>query len=151
MKKNIGKVVRRLAWIAVTGFLLNGNWEWLQTPFFRDSTTSVNEIVWFRLHCTLGDVLLLLSCAIGVSAVRRSTDWLATPRPLDLVLLTSLGVRYTAFSEHVNLARGAWVYSELMPVVVVPGISIGVTPLVQWLLLPTLAAILAARLGRGRE
>lgn len=137
----------RLTWLGVTGFLLNGNWEWLQTPFFRDSTMSVNEIVWFRFHCTVGDVLILLACAGVVSLTRRSTSWLATPRLRDLAMLTTLGVAYTSVSELVNLARGAWAYSELMPLV--PGTRIGVVPLLQWLFLPALTVRMAARLARN--
>jgi hypothetical protein len=139
----------RLAWLGVTGFLLNGNWEWLQTPFFADSSSTLNEIVWFRLHCTLGDVLILMACAGGVTAVRRSARWLAGPGFLDLALLTLFGVVYTVFSENRNLSRGAWEYSDLMPIV--PGTSVGVVPLVQWLVLPTLAVVLASRLARSRD
>lgn len=86
----------RFAWLGTTGFLLNGNWEW-QTPFFSDSTASLNEIVWFRLHCTMGDVLILLGCAAVVTTFRRSTGWLAKPRLGDLMLLTVLGA-YTSWS-----------------------------------------------------
>ena len=148
--ENPGKTVQQWAWLALTGLLVNGNWEWVQTPLFSDSTASLNEIVWFRLHCTFGDVLILLGCAAVVTTFRRSTGWLAKPRLSDLMLLTVLGVAYTSWSELVNLARGSWAYSDLMPLL--PGTSIGVVPLVQWLVLPTIAVTLAARLARcGRE
>ena len=137
----------RFAWLGVTGLLLNGNWEWLQTPFFVDSTSTLNEIVWFRLHCTLGDVLILLGCAAVVTTFKRSTVWLAKPRLGDLMLLTALGVAYTSWSEVVNLVRGSWSYSDLMPLL--PGTEIGLVPLAQWLVLPGLCASLAARLARS--
>lgn len=135
----------RFAWLGVSGFLLNGNWEWLQTPFFVDSTATLNEIVWFRLHCTMGDVLILLGCAAVVTTFRRSTGWLAKPRLGDLMLLTVLGVAYTSWSELVNLARGSWAYSDLMPLL--PGIGLGVVPLLQWLFLPSLSVWLTVRLA----
>ncbi len=138
--------VRRLGWLGVTGFLLNGNWEWLQTPFYQDAAKSVNDIVWFRLHCTVGDVLILLACALAVTGLRRSTSWLARPRILDFALMTALGLAYTSFSELVNLGRGTWAYSELMPLV--PGTPVGLAPLAQWLVLPTAAVWFAARLSR---
>lgn len=141
--------LHRFAWLSVTGFLLNGNWEWLQTPFFADSAATLNEIVWFRLHCTLGDVVILLASAGVVTLLRRSPRWLSGPGLLDLALLTVFGVVYTVFSERRNLSRGAWAYSELMPLV--PGISVGVVPLIQWLVLPTAAAILASRLATARR
>jgi len=143
-RKGFPVAARRLAWLGLTGFLLNGNWEWLQTPFYQDATKSVNDIVWFRLHCTVGDVLILLACALAVTGLRRSTSWLARPRILDFALMTALGLVYTSFSELVNLGRDTWAYSELMPLV--PGTAIGVAPLAQWLILPTAALWLAARI-----
>ena len=92
-------VITRFAWLTATGFSLNGNWEWLQTPLFRDATSSLNTVVWFRLHCTVGDVLILLVCTVAVSIVLRSTAWLARPDLAPVVLLTFLGVAYTAWSE----------------------------------------------------
>lgn len=83
-----------------------------------------------------------------MTIVRRNHGWILAPRRSDLALLTLLGVSYTAFSETLNLARGAWAYSELMPLL--PGTSIGIVPLAQWLLLPSTAVLLAARLERGR-
>ena len=149
MKGDSARAGYRLAWLGVVGFLLNGNWEWLQTPFFQDSSRSLNAIVWFRLHCTVGDVLILLACAGAVTLARRSTSWLVTPRLPDLALLSGLGIAYTSMSELVNLGRGAWAYSELMPLV--PGTSIGVVPLIQWLCLPALAVRLAARLAKSDD
>ena len=143
-RQGFPSALRRLAWLGLTGFLLNGNWEWLQTPLYQDATKSVNDIVWFRLHCTVGDVLILLACAVAVTGLRRSTSWLARPRILDFSLMTALGLAYTSFSELVNLSRGTWAYSELMPLVL--GTPVGLAPLAQWLVLPTAAVWFAARL-----
>jgi hypothetical protein len=140
-------VTHRFLWLAVFGFLLNGNWEWLQTPLYDDAAKPAIEVLRFRLHCTAGDVLILLVCALGVSGVRRSTSWLSRPHPSDLALLAILGVGYTFVSELVNVGRGSWAYSELMPLV--PGTSVGVVPLAQWLLLPMLAAWMSARIRRS--
>jgi hypothetical protein len=91
--------------------------------------------------------LILLACAVAVSIVRRSTSWLVRPDPASVLLLTFLGVAYTAWSEHTNLARGAWDYSDLMPLI--PGAGIGLVPMIQWLLLPALSVWMAARLTRS--
>jgi hypothetical protein len=66
------------------------------------------------------------------------------PEIAPTLLLTFLGVVYTGWSEHTNLNRGAWAYSEFMPLI--PGTGIGLLPVVQWLLLPALAVWMAARL-----
>lgn len=133
-----------MAWLLAFGFLLNGNWEWLQTPFYDDGGVSVNTVVWYRFHCTLVDVVILAGCVLAVALVTRSLAWMARPGRGHLAAVALLGTAYTAVSEQVNVGVNAsWGYSELMPVI--PGTSIGVVPLLQWLVLPPLALWLARR------
>ena len=138
------ETVIRTAWFLFFGFLLNGNWEWLQTPFYDDGPVGLNTVVWYRLHCTLVDVVILLGCAAVVSVAVRGTGWLARPGRRHMAALALMGTAYTAISEQINVGvNAAWGYSSLMPVI--PGTSIGVVPLLQWLLLPPLALWLAGR------
>ena len=62
-----------------------------------------------------------------------------------------LGATYTVFSEWLNIeVRRRWSYTETMPVV--PGLGTGVTPLLQWLIVPGLAfAIITYRDRRPRR
>ena len=62
-----------------------------------------------------------------------------------------LGTAYTVFSEWLNIEiRRSWSYTETMPVV--PGLGTGVTPLLQWVIVPGLAfAIIAYRDRRPRR
>ena len=56
----------------------------------------------------------------------------------------ALGVSYTIFSEWLNIViRAAWAYRDIMPVV--PVIDAGLTPLLQWIIVPTLAYRAATR------
>lgn len=56
------------------------------------------------------------------------------------------GLFHTAFSEWVNtVALQSWKYSEAMPMVMFAGTNLGMSPLVQWLLLPPLALWLARK------
>jgi len=145
----VADVARDLAWLAFVAFLLHGNWEWLQTFFYVDATSEIDTIVWYRLHCTLVDVAILAGAAAIVALSRRDPRWVEHPSRRDLVLLAVLGVAYTSISEQVNVAMtGAWGYSTLMPVI--PGTSIGLAPLLQWVVIPPVAVLLAARLIGGR-
>jgi hypothetical protein len=62
-----------------------------------------------------------------------------------------LGVAYTVFSEWLNVdIRRSWSYTAAMPVL--PLIGTGLTPLLQWLIVPGIAfAIIARRDGRRRQ
>lgn len=53
-------------------------------------------------------------------------------------------VGYTVFSEWMNtVARAGWEYSALMPVMRFLGLEIGLSPLLQWAVIPPLALWLA--------
>lgn len=60
------------------------------------------------------------------------------------VFAVSFGLAYTVFSEWFNTSvRMSWSYSEWMPLT--PLVPLGVSPLLQWLLLPAIALVLARR------
>ena len=55
-----------------------------------------------------------------------------------------LGLIYTIFSEWLNTEiRGSWAYAEIMPVV--PVIGAGLSPLLQWIIVPSLGLVWAMR------
>ncbi|MDN3563166.1 hypothetical protein QWZ14_02085, partial [Paeniroseomonas aquatica] len=97
-----------------------------------------------RLHCTGGDVLIALTClAIALITVGHR-NWPRRAFRSVAAVTVVLGVGYTIFSEWLNIVvRQSWAYSERMPVV--PVIDTGVTPLLQWLVVPLVALWLAHR------
>lgn len=124
---------------------MNLGWEVLQLPFYTLwSTASAPAIAWGVLHCTLGDVLIAV---VTFVVARRLTRGL--PGMVFLVALITLGVGYTVFSEWLNVSvRASWAYAPAMPVV--PPFGTGLTPLLQWILLPPAAFFLAGALTKNR-
>lgn len=127
--------------------LLNLIWEVAQIPFYtvwQDGTWG--EIVFAVVHCTVGDVL------IGVFSVSGAVLLIGMRWPRDA--RTSLifcgyfigfGLSYTVFSEWLNVAvRKSWAYSSLMPVI--PPLDTGLLPVLQWIVVPTLAFWLNRRI-----
>ncbi|APX90977.1 hypothetical protein BV394_04980 [Brevirhabdus pacifica] len=99
---------------------------------------SVGEIAFAIVHCTGGDLMITFSTLFLALFVFGRPNWpqeRATPVFLAAVVM---GVGYTIFSEWLNITvREAWAYRELMPVV--PVIDTGLTPFLQWLVVPTAA------------
>ena len=121
--------------MAFFSFLLNLVWEVLQTPFFLDKSAEINTIVWYRFHCTLGDVLITLGSFWLVALTSKSRTWFLNPTKRNVLLFVGFGVIYTTFSEIKNVSLNKlWGYSELMPVI--PYIDVGIVPLIQWLIVP---------------
>lgn len=130
--------------IAFFSFLLNFAWEALQTPFFVDISDNINTIIWYRFHCTLGDVMISLGSFWLVALISRNRIWFLNPTKGKLLLLVAFGVSYTIFSEIKNVSLNKlWGYSDLMPVI--PGIEIGVIPLIQWIIIPPLLVFIVRR------
>jgi len=128
-------VARYLAFLTAMSLV----WEFAQMPLYTlGETGTAGEIIYAALHCTAGDVMIggfSLLAALFVFGAPGS------PRHSHvrvLVATTSLGLGYTLFSEWLNTElRLAWTYSELMPVV--PWLGTGLTPVLQWLLIPPAA------------
>ena len=135
--------------IAVSGFFLNFSWEMAQSVWYADvARKTYQEIFVSRLHCTLGDVVILLVASWITAWLVRDRYWVTALRPRDLATFTGLGLGYTIVSEWVNVdLRSAWGYAETMPRL--PWIGTGLVPVLQWLILPTVTARVARRLLRG--
>jgi hypothetical protein len=124
-------------------YIFNATWEWTQSPFFIDSTIDLNKIIWYRIHCSIGDTLILLAGFAVISFYHRSTSWICHPAAGHYLLMVIGGFIYTFFSEYVNVhVKQSWSYSEYMPLVP-PGI--GIVPLVQWLIVPPVVMFITKR------
>ncbi len=131
--------LRRYFPVIVLGNLM---WEAAQLPLYTLWTTgSTREIAFAVLHCTGGDIVIAGATLAGSLLLPGTADW-PRDRFLPVAAATSIsGIIVTAFSERLNTARGAWAYSDLMPLL--PGSGIGLAPLAQWLVIPILAFVIA--------
>ena len=122
-------------------------WEFLQLPFYTIwKTDTLGEQAFAVLHCTLGDVLIAAS-TLATSFILvgdRRWPWRRSWPVIGLTIFT--GLAYTVFSEWLNVdVRATWAYSEWMPVIQMFGLSIGLTPLLQWLVVPAAAFAITSK------
>ena len=89
------------------------------------------------LQCTGANTVIALG-ALAVAIILTGTQAWPTQHYVRVALLAcGLGVAYTLFSEWLNVeVLRTWAYSDLMPVI--PGIEIGLSPLIQWIAIPLL-------------
>ena len=128
-------------------------WEAAHLPLYTLwRTGTAGEKLFAVVHCTLGDLLIALAAlALGL-VLAGHRDWPVRRFGAVAALTVAFGLGYTAFSEWLNVVvRETWAYSELMPVVPVFGIKVGVSPLLQWIVVPALALHLAHRAGATRK
>lgn len=116
--------------------LANLAWEILQLPFYTlISDKSAAEVAFAIVHCTAGDVLIAMASLVTALIILAKRTWPAREFWHVAALTVCLGFLYTIFSEWLNLVvRESWAYSEYMPVI--PLLNVGLTPLLQWIVIP---------------
>lgn len=130
-------------WVRYCLAVAGGNlvWEFLHMPFYTLWRTGTwREIIVAAVHCTGGDILIAMSCLVIALFLVGGNDWPDTKFRAVAAITIVLGVAVTAFLEWLNvIVRAAWAYSELMPVFPLFGFQIGVSPLLQWIVVPAAA------------
>lgn len=120
-------------------------WEFAQTPLYtiwQDGTP--RHIAFAALHCTAGDLLIAASALLAAIALVGGPHWPRRRFGAVGTIAVAAGLLYTVFSEWLNTdIRGNWAYTTLMPKL--PLIGTGLAPLVQWLVVPTVALLWARR------
>ncbi len=135
--------LRFLPWLAA----LSLAWEIAQLPLYTLWAEAIPAYIAFAVaHCTVGDILIGTAALILALIVVRAHDLRAWPwaRLAGLVALFAVG--YTVFSEWMNTAiLGSWAYAPTMPRITLGPIEVGLSPLLQWLVLPPLVLYLTRR------
>ena len=138
-------VLRRYFLFSAAGHLV---WEAGHIPLYTIWLEGTwGEIVFAILHCTGGDLLIAMSTMLLSLFLLGSAIWPRERMHRVLVVAVLFGVAYTVFSEWLNIViRAAWAYRDIMPVV--PILDAGLTPLLQWVIVPTMAYMAAIRFPR---
>jgi hypothetical protein len=144
----------RRAWLhgfrLYLGVTAAGNlvWETLHLPLYTIWTTgTLREQAFAVVHCTLGDLLIALSALTLALVLASDPDWPRQRFWQVAIPAVIFGLAYTLFSEWLNVVvRASWAYSNRMPVVALFGLRIGVSLLLQWVVVP--AAAFAIMRGR---
>lgn len=124
--------------IAVFSFLLHFVWEYLQAPTY-EGMADLNHWEGVKLctSATFGDVGFALSAFWLASATARSRYWFRRPSVPALLVFIGTGLALTiGFEYYYTNVTLRWTYSDLMPLV--PPFGTGLSPLLQWLVVPPL-------------
>ncbi|HZV21242.1 MAG TPA: hypothetical protein VE986_06815 [Hyphomicrobiales bacterium] len=128
--------------------ILNLVWETAQLPLYTIwYSGSAFDMVYAVIHCTAGDVIILSATFFLSLLLLGKTAWPARSYFRVALLVTFLGAACTIYSEQLNVnVWKNWAYAPAMPLL--PPLGTGLSPLLQWLLIPIPAFLLARRLSR---
>ncbi len=128
----------------LTSLLGHAVWEVLQLPLFTLwFEAPAKQIAFATLHCLGGDLAIGTSALMGALLLAGRPFWPEEGTRAVAGWAWAFGLAYTAWSEYSNaIVRRTWTYADAMPLV--PGLGIGLTPVLQWALIPALALFAAS-------
>lgn len=134
--------LRRFFLITAVGHLI---WEFAHMPLYTLWNTGTRgEIVFAAVHCTGGDVMIASVTLLIALLLFGNNQWPRQSFSTVALSMILFGIGYTLFSEWLNIViRKSWAYNEAMPIV--PVFEVGLSPLLQWIVIPTVAMWWARR------
>ncbi len=135
--------------IFVVAAVFNYAWELAQSPLYV-GMGSWDQVWWHCFVASLGDGLLVLLIFSAGWAIWQRQDWFAQPgvAGYTVMLLVGLGIGIGVEWIAVHIV-GRWAYTERMPLV--PGLGVGLLPILQMLILPPLIFWVATAWDRVRR
>lgn len=131
-------------WSALA-FALNLTWEIAHVRLYTLWTSADGlSVAWALFHCTLGDVVIAIAMFALAVAMLGDKDWPISRPWAGGAIVVAGALAYTAWSEWYNVYRAVnWAYTASMPMI----FGIGLSPLMQWLILPPVIVAMYRRLG----
>jgi hypothetical protein len=128
------RLVHRYVFVSL---ILHLVWEVAQLPFYTIWSEPSHVQAFAVIHCTIGDAMIAAATLLAAALAVGLRHWRRRTHALQLLIL-AFGIGYTIYSEWLNVyVRANWAYAPRMPIL--PLVGIGLTPLLQWVVVPTLA------------
>lgn len=142
VEARLGSPWRTLATLFVLAVLFHYPWELAQSPLYL-GMENFRAMWWHCFVASVGDGFLVLFIFVTGWVVLRRQAWFVQPgvRGYFLMLVVGLviGVSVEWAAVHV---LGRWAYTAQMPLI--PGLGVGIVPILQMLVLPPLIFRVAA-------
>jgi hypothetical protein len=136
-------VFKRVFLLLVVSVALNYPWEVLQMPLYVND----GDFLDFAKHCVVpawGDaVIVVIIYSIGW-ALTSNSAWAEKPTASSYAIMLGVGFLIAVGVEWIAVFElDRWNYTPRMPII--PGLNIGLSPVLQMLLLPPLIFKITAR------
>lgn len=126
--------------IAITTFVVNLIWEVAQGPLYAGFEYDLKHISFCAL-ASVADMLMVLLLFFGLGMLYNNIFWIRNLNLSRAMVLIGIGTIGAILAEMWHTGRGDWAYAEEMPLL--PWVDVGITPVLQFAILPLLVFYLA--------
>ena len=142
----VSRKVYQFGLILTLIFLLNFAWEISQMALYAVHTKGIMDIISVHLRATLGDMILFLIIYTFGILVFRNRYWAAGNNKAKYTFVILAGSVVSILVEKLALLSGRWSYNQPMPTI--PVLNVGLTPVLQMIILPIIAVIFSEKISR---
>ena len=120
----------------ILAFLLNFAWEVLQGPLYEGYVYDIQHISFCAL-AAVADAIMVLLLYLGFALVyNKNPFWAHKLTILRIAVVVMAGGIGAILIEMRHLSEGNWAYAESMPII--PIVNVGLSPVLQFMVLPVL-------------
>jgi hypothetical protein len=133
-------MTRRFVALGLAAFALHFVWEMGHAKWYAtmNALPFWTATAWCA-RAALIDVAISAIAYAAAALVARNVRWVRNPRALLLTIYLAIGIVVTLAIERWAVAVGRWRYAATMPTIA----GVGLSPLLQWIVIPLLVATLA--------
>lgn len=141
-------MTRRFVVLGLVALALHFTWEMAHAKWYA----TMNALPFWTATAWCARAALI-DVAIGAAAyavaalIARNVRWAHDPRALPMAVYLAIGIAVTVAIERWAVAVGRWRYAASMPTIG----SVGLSPLLQWIVVPLLIAAVARRVIRPAQ
>lgn len=132
--------------IALIAFLFNICWELFHGPLYEGFQYDWSHIR-MCLLASVTDMLTLLVMLFGLGIFYKNIFWSQKLSTYKIIMIMITGGTGTILLERWHIATNHWKYAEEMPLL--PIIDVGLTPFLQFTLLPIVIFIIGGIISRN--
>lgn len=134
--------------VMIVAYVLNFTWEVIQMPLYKNSSYSIEHVAFCAL-AAVADAIMTFLLYFGFAFIYKKPLWaqkIIFPQVLILMLAGGIGA-IGAEIRHISL--GSWAYAKSMPII--PIVNVGLSPVLQFMLLPVCIYYLSFQLKKWKE
>lgn len=137
--------MRRLIAILLSAYAMHFAWEMAHASLFApmDRLPFWQATAWCA-RAAAWDVAISVAAYFAAALAVRRVLWIHHPTRWPYAIYFAVGLGITIALERWAIAEGRWQYREAMPTIV----EIGLTPLLQWVVIPAVIVIIIRRVMR---